>query len=221
MESPETKTTEINTLKEFLDENQKALAVAGVFMALGVFWKSFESNGVSSYISFLCFVITIPVFIEVRRTIKTRENWSWTLIIFVDIFVGIIALTAISLLVSFPNHAARYLNGIVVFGVATIVYGVFYLIFKKLKQRRYDKEVKRIEELKGKDFTPERSNIEITHRNNLARFYYELLDDLLRFVLFIGVIIGFVVSTFTGEALQALVDTSILGKQPMEISEPK
>jgi hypothetical protein len=91
------------TLKDFIDDHQKILAVIGVFVALAVFWSNLPLKYISSFISFLCLAATVPLFIEIYRSYNYKKS-SWLLTIFLNIFAPLMGYTAWYLLVGFRSH---------------------------------------------------------------------------------------------------------------------
>lgn len=74
------------TLKYFIDDHQKVLAVVGVFMALSIFFaNSPRLKDISVFISFLCFAVTIPLLLQIYASF-TRVKPTWLLLIFMNIF---------------------------------------------------------------------------------------------------------------------------------------
>jgi MFS family permease len=85
MEQPE----RLKTLKEFIDEHQKLLAVIGVFFALSFYFGKAELNRVSGFISFLFFAAAVVLLAEIYRAFNSKQS-SWMLIVFMNIFTPLI-----------------------------------------------------------------------------------------------------------------------------------
>ena len=94
------------SLKGFIDDHQKMISVIGVFIALGLLWKTIEGKESVPYISYLCFIITIPILFEIRRACNVKTA-STTLRIFIDTLTGILLFTGIELLTTFPERTLR------------------------------------------------------------------------------------------------------------------
>src|SRR5687768_8897445 len=104
------------SLKDFIEIYQKLIAVAGVFVALALFWKNIRPEESTPYISYLCLLITLPILFEVNRGYNYEKS-TWTLIAFMQIFDGIIFLTLYYVFISYPNHLEKILRGIVLFAL--------------------------------------------------------------------------------------------------------
>jgi hypothetical protein len=103
---------EVVTLKDFIDEHQKVLAVIGVFVALSVFWSNLPLKHISSFISFLCLAATVPLFLEIYRRFDYRKS-SWLLIIFLNIFTPLMGYTAWYLLIGYRSHWRTQMGNLV------------------------------------------------------------------------------------------------------------
>ncbi|MDQ1593256.1 MAG: hypothetical protein QOG71_3883 [Pyrinomonadaceae bacterium] len=94
---------ELLTLKDFIDDHQKVLAVIGVLIALSVFWGNQPLKHISSFISFLCLAATIPLFLEIYLKFNHKTS-SWLLIVFLNIFTPLMGYTAWYLLIGFRSQ---------------------------------------------------------------------------------------------------------------------
>jgi hypothetical protein len=129
------------SLKDFIEDYQKLIAVAGVFVALALFWKSIRSEESTPYISYLCLLITLPILFEVNRGYNYEKS-TWTLIAFMQIFDGIILFTLYYVLVSYPNHLEKILRGIVFFALFIgLINLVENMILSKLRKKDHDERV--------------------------------------------------------------------------------
>lgn len=165
------------TLKEFIEEYQKTIAVIGVFVALGLFWKTIYQKNSIPYISYLCFLITIPLLLEVRKGFNRNQS-SWNLVMFIDIFQGIFLFTAISLIIDYPEHFEKILGGVI--WTSTLL-SSFYLIDKigkHSKNKKYLKTLKYSEEIHKKDLPVEIRNEIVISRNNTLQSFYKLVNEL-------------------------------------------
>lgn len=87
MESQLTQATEPEklTLTKFINENEKILAVIGVFIALSAFLTTLPLKTLTTFLSFLCLVATIPLFFELYKKLFKPQK-TMNLIVFTNIF---------------------------------------------------------------------------------------------------------------------------------------
>ena len=98
---PDKKDTNRISLKEFIDDHQKLLAVIGVLVAVSVFFGNNQKlKDISVFISFLCLPATIPLLVEIYKNVNTLKA-SWLLIIFVNILTPLMAYVAWYLLLAY------------------------------------------------------------------------------------------------------------------------
>lgn len=97
------------TLGAFLDENQKSLAVLGVFAALGVIWKTSAIDDKMPVIAYLCFFITVPIFWEVMSRGYRAATGHWRLTWFLIVLNLIFYQAVITILFGWPEHAGQWI----------------------------------------------------------------------------------------------------------------
>lgn len=120
------------SLTKFLDENQRTIAVLGVFLALAIYWNNQPLRPISSFISFMCFAITIPMFVEVFRNYVNTVNRSWNLIIFANFFQPILLYSLWFFLVSYRANWESHMFSLV-FWVILIPIAILYSRMKVMR----------------------------------------------------------------------------------------
>ena len=175
------------SLKEFIDDYQKTIAVIGVFVALGLFWKNMHPDKPTPYISYLCFLITIPLLLEVNKG-YSKETASWNLRVFIEIFSIIFVLTTLSLITDYPEHLATVVTVVtctlLYFGAAAINDKVFTW----LKDRRYRKVVKMFEVYNERETDADKRS-EFLKLINKDLKLYRLICDVLSVIFLILIIL--------------------------------
>jgi hypothetical protein len=162
-DSPQ-QTPELITLKTFIDEYQKTISVIGVFVALGLLWKNISPEKSVPYLSYLCFLITIPLFIEVRRAYDYNKS-TWGLVIFQDIFTGILLFSVYHLLVDYPEHLERIIPGLV-WAVTFLGLGALAdKIFTNIRTNNYNRVVQRVEAMDKQGLPMQERNKIVTEWN--------------------------------------------------------
>lgn len=126
MQKEKTKTTEdtnneLVSLKEFIDEHQKIIAVFGVFVALGLFWKNLEIKEFASYPSMICFLIGILILFEIWRHIDTTKS-SWSVLIFANLLNIITFRIIFFVFVFFPDNRKYLISSTLTFGILISVW---------------------------------------------------------------------------------------------------
>jgi hypothetical protein len=172
------------SLKDFIEIYQKLIAVAGVFVALALFWKNIRPEESTPYISYLCLLITLPILFEVNRGYNYEKS-TWTLIAFMQIFDGIIFLTLYYVFVSYPNHLEKILRGIVLFA---LFIGLINLMEKKLmgklRKKDHEERIQRAEELRKK-------GLPLADREKEAELGFKASNIYLTFMEILGVLLVF------------------------------
>lgn len=207
---------EIKSLKEFIDDYQRVISVIGVFVALGLFWKNIYSDQPTPYISYLCFLITIPLLLEIRKGCDLKKS-SWSLRVFIEIFTGIFLLTALSLIADYPEHFATV--------IAAIISSIIYLSLINLtefssnyfKERAYKRTVKKVEELDKENINLEARNEIVKLENKMLNSFRNYIEAMQLCVLIIIFISNIVLYHYTSEFLHGVVD---LNKEIPQISIP-
>ena len=193
------------SLKEFIDDYQKVISVIGVFVALGLFWKNIYSNQPTPYISYLCFIITIPLLIEIRTGCDLKKS-AWNLRIFIEIFTGIFLLTAASLVTDYPEHLASIIAG----AISSIIYlsllNLTEYISKNLKDRAYIKTVKKVDKLDEQNLPLEVRNPIVTIENETLNAFRAYIDVMQLLILFLVFISNMVLYHYLSEFLHGIVD---------------
>lgn len=214
------KVEELQSLRDFIEINQKMIAVIGVFVAVGLFWKNIYKDEQSiPYISYLCFLITVPLFLEVRKGYESKKS-SWNLKFFVDIFSGILLLTSIHLLTNYTNHLESLLYGVIFglmfYGLNTLV----ELLGKYLKDKRYKQALKYERSLIEKETPIEERNILITRENSLIRRFGSIIDfsQLLSLILIIA--ICFKLTSLITDNIHLVLDVELQRKINVEVTVP-
>jgi hypothetical protein len=112
------------TLKDFVDDHQKMIAVIGVFVALGLLWKLIGKESPIPFLTYLCFFITIPLFLEIVIN-WYRINGTWRLRVFIELFVGILMLSLGHLVSDYPHH----FDVLLTYAIPLAVFlGIFHLL---------------------------------------------------------------------------------------------
>jgi hypothetical protein len=206
-------------LWEFIDKYQKTLAVVGVFMALGLFWKTIHSKESTPYLAYLCFLITVPLLIEVWRG-YSYETASWNLRFFFNVFSGIILFTTGNLIVEYPEHFATIVAG----GIWSVI-GISLISLQEkvgsyLKTRKYNRTVQRRLELIEEFGHSETTNELVGLSNKTLVSYYQMVNGFRALWILLSVIIAFSVFFYTESFLKAFVDIEVRQRQLLDVSQP-
>lgn len=204
------------SLKEFIEDHQKVISVIGVFMALGLFWHNMTDKETGSYVSFLCFLITVPLMVEVWRDV--RRVSSWNLIIFTNILTFIVFNTAYFIFMGFPN----YRNWLIKFILGILLFLLFILGLDKLLAYVKNLEVKRINKLlaetSSKISQEKLSELKTETSNYLARQMTRLeLVNLL--VFFLCILVSGYIANSVSPYINSFIEIQTIG-QPNELVPP-
>lgn len=162
------------TLLVFVNENEKALAVFGVFIALSAFFISLPLKTLSAFLAFLSLVAAIPIFFEIYKKLFTSTNRSLNLTVFSNILFLLFGYFVWYVLIAFrPQWRTELLK--VIFWV--IVLPLFIIcrrflvkvIINKITTFIYDR-ARRLDLKSEKD-------LEKTVQKRLAAFEKELSDS--------------------------------------------
>lgn len=183
----ETETEKSDSLKDFIEDNQKLLAVIGVFIGIGLFWKNIYGKADVPYISYLCFLATVPIFIEIHRNYDFSKA-NWNLKVFIILFQGVLLYT-IGNLLTYSDHIITILPGLLWFISS---YALIHLIGKLqsfVNHIPYNSLGKDIVELQEKDVPTDKINEYVTKQNDLLKKFYEI-NEKIAVVLVILVLVG-------------------------------
>jgi hypothetical protein len=189
------------SLKDFIEIYQKMIAVAGVFVALALFWKNIRPEEATPYISYLCLLITLPILFEVNRGYNYEKS-TWTLIAFMQIFDGIILFTLYYVLVSYPNHLEKISRGIVFFAVFIgLVNLMERRLMGRLRKKDYEERVQRAEELRTK-------GLPVADRHKDADLSFKASSIYLTAMEILGVILVFLLTVLIASLLDPYLTTT-------------
>lgn len=172
------------SLKDFIEIYQKMIAVAGVFVALALFWKNIRPEESTPYISYLCLLITLPILFEVNRGYNYEKS-TWTLIAFMQIFDGIIFLTLYYVFVSYPSYLEKIFRAFLLFA---IFIGLINLmenkLMGKLRKKDHEERIQRAEELRKK-------GLPLADREKEAKLEFKASSIYLTFMEILGALLVF------------------------------
>lgn len=163
------------TLWDFIEKYQRVISVAGVFVALALFWKIVLGQASAPYISYLCLLITVPLLLEANKGYEYEKS-SWNLVAFMSLWYGILAYTAYYLLVGYPDHLYNIVLGLI---FATLNYSLLFLttrFFNAMKLNEYKRAVGFQKFLEEKESSIEKRNELMTQKNEDSRKYYRTID---------------------------------------------
>lgn len=186
-EEPTKDPQQLKSLKDFIEDYQKLIAVAGVFVALALFWKNIRPEESTPYISYLCLLITLPILFEVNRGYNYEKS-TWTLIAFMQIFDGIIFLTLYYVFVSYPSHLEKILRGIVLFALFIALINLMEKkLMGKLRKKDHKERIQRAEELRKK-------GLPLADREKQAELEFKASNIYLTFMEILGVLLVFCIT---------------------------
>lgn len=214
MDTPNNEQIEIVTLKDFLDDNQKSIAVVGVFAALGLIWKSTVATGQNvPLVAYLCFFITVPILWEVRSRYPGHIA-HWRLTWFMDWFTAIFFLSFLSVLISWPEHLGLTITAVLGFVILTFGFKFLAQAEARAKAKKRTKYLDDWNAVNEDD--PERS-IKLTSLN--AEYLKFNWKEEVRTVVPVLVLVLVVLSSwlFLSNLLQAIIDVDIRRLKMFEI----
>lgn len=216
-ENAETNNTDrpLVSLKEFINEYEKTLTVVGVFIALGLFWKTINKDNSIPYISYLCFLITLPLLWEVWRGYNARKS-SWNLVIFITLFQGIFVGTVLQMLFDYPQHLSRLFGGVGWLILIVILSMLADKGFTYLRHRDYIDAVEYINKLKALGVEQTKINEE-TLKSNSNRNRRDRLLDISEAGIFLAIII---ISLFVWAYAQTFIDVLIYTNSEVNVEAP-
>lgn len=101
---------QLETLTEFIEKNQRMIAVIGVLSALGIFWASSPvAQRISPSVPFFCMLATLPIYWEIAFTNFDSSRSRWSVIIFVNLFTPLMLGTVWYALLGFTEDRERQL----------------------------------------------------------------------------------------------------------------
>jgi hypothetical protein len=191
------------SLKAFLDDYQRSIAVLGVFVALGIVWKTVQGKDSIPYVSYLCFLITIPILLEARKGYDYSKA-SWNLVIFIHIFQGILFLIALSLVVDYPDHLEKIIVGVIWMGIVLPLVTLIERVTNKMRASDYNDKVAFAESLDKNMPISDRNEIMVSVNAGLRKLYrivwvFEgvlILLALFFSLMFVGYISEYIHATF-------------------------
>lgn len=208
------------SLWEFIEKFQKTFAVIGVFIVLGLFWKNAHPNEPTPYLSFLCFLITIPLFLEVWKDYEQNKS-SWNLIAFFYIFAGIVCLSVVELIFSFPNHLTTLIAGLC--WIVCMLFFGFLLdkTFNFFKNRAYKKALKKVEDLDKKMLPQNTRNEMVLLINEGAKIDYKFFERISKLAFIGAIILSLIIQYYVNTTLQAVFDKRLYSIEKIEIPPVK
>jgi hypothetical protein len=165
----------LKSLKDFIEESQRLVAVIGVFVALALFWKVVLGQNSAPYISYLCLLATVPLLIEINKGYDYHKS-SWNLVAFVSLLYGILAYTSYYLIVGYPDHLHSILVGLVFSTICYTLFAATNRFFNAMKTREYSRNVKFYEALEKSEIPQARRNEVMKQKNEDATKYYRSID---------------------------------------------
>jgi len=196
---------QLTSLRTFIEDNQRLIAVLGVFVALALFWKVVLAQESAPYISYLCLLTTIPLIIEINRTYN-YDNSSWNLVAFVSLLYGILAYTGYYLLVGYPNHLHGIVNGLIFAMLNYSLLAVINRFINLMKTNEYERNFsfqKRLEEL---GFPLERRNELMTETNADAKKFYRSIDRTQAVLTICGFVMSIFATALVSNYTRAIID---------------
>jgi len=208
------------TLKEFVEDHQKLIAVAGVFVALGLFWKSVYTDGQVPYVSYLCFFITIPLFIEIAKDYK-YENSSWNLIFFQQIFAGIFLFGLTYITSQYVEHTVTLVAGFLWFGIFTFLNYLAEKAASWFKNHEYNWALTQQEEINAMGLPVDKRNDLIEGLDRVLKKAYLAADAFGLLGLILSLILSFLIAGYTHILLAAFIETQVQQKQVEKVDPPQ
>lgn len=208
----EKETKKLVSLKDFIEDYQKIIAVIGVFIALALFWKNLQPTDPTPYISYLCILITVPLLLEVRKAYDYDKS-SWNLVVFINVFYGIFFLTIYYLIISYPNYLEKIFTGVV---FALLLYPSLAVIRKfvdGLKVRDYESRLKFAKALEENDVPLAKRNEMNAKENAWAARFSKRIDIGSNVFAIILLVLSLAVASYAGNYIHASFDV-ILDRTP-------
>jgi hypothetical protein len=193
------------SLKDFIDDHQKMIAVIGVFMALAVFWSNLPLNQFSSVASFWCLIATTPLYFEIYKNYLQKKS-TLSLTIFLNLFTPIMYYTTKYVFIAFrPQWKDHMINLILWIFVIPA-----WLLYKKIDIRK--KLEKSSDDMMEKALTnkewSEKNKEEMRVKWGKERIgLINIKHSLINFTtIVIFLIIGTIVAYFTSNWLNGMLD---------------
>jgi hypothetical protein len=221
VENSDGEVTELVTLWSFIEKFQKTFAVIGIFIVVGLFWKSNSPNGEVPYIYYLCFLITIPLFVEVWRDFKFDKS-DWNLVIFFSLFSGIVFSSVFELISGFPKHRSVLIAGVISIAVvggigqlcAVLLDRLDNWFLNKLNQRLL-KEVQKVDE----------KHLPLDERNEILKIIKRKLESDYKLFRYMGgaglvcvLILGLLFSSYyVYNPVRAIIDPSSYSNEEITV----
>lgn len=196
------------SLKDFIETNQKTMAVTGVFVALALFWKTIQHEDSTPYVSYLCLLITVPLLIEILREYDYAKA-SWNLFVFMQIFYGVVGFTLYYLVTAYPSHLEKIINAVIYLVIYLPLLALGNKIISKFRQRDYEARVAYIKSIEDSVSIELRNDIVTSGNSRSARFFTYL--DILTFLLV--VVLSFFIWAPANSYVHATFD-AILERSP-------
>lgn len=120
----------LQTLTDFIEENQRMIAVIGVLSALGIFWGSSPiAQKTSPTVPFFCMLATLPLYYEIGFRNFDIKKSEWSVVIFVNLFTPLMFGTVWYSVIGFSDARDEQLP----YFVCLVFYIAAWQLYKKLK----------------------------------------------------------------------------------------
>lgn len=126
------------SLEQFISENDKTLAVIGVFIALAALWLTLPLKTISTFLAFLSIIATFPLFFELYKKLWFAKG-TLNLIIFTNIFTLLAGYSIWYVLVAFRPQWKTELYKVVFWTLLLTV----IISYKKFFNARIEKWINR------------------------------------------------------------------------------
>jgi hypothetical protein len=138
----------LRTIKEFIDDHERILAVIGVLTGIAVLWQQLPTaNSISPAVPLWCILATLPLYFEIWRRFDGSKS-TWSLIVFLNLFTPIIVGTARYVFVAFRpqwEEAMPQIIGGVLLIAAYFVYPLVKIpkLAEKWERRRRERSFRK------------------------------------------------------------------------------
>lgn len=120
----------LTTITDYIDQNQKTMAVIGVLTALAVFWDSLPEKSLSPEVPFFLFIATIPLYFELWRNFDYKKSTK-LLVLFFNLLSPVILGATRFVFLSFRGEWQSRMSQVVLWCFALPL----WLLYKKYNLR--------------------------------------------------------------------------------------
>lgn len=135
----------LRTIKDFIDDHERLLAVIGILTGLAVLWGQLPSSTISPTVPLWCMLATLPLYWEIFRRFDFERS-TWSLVVFVNLFTPIAFSTTWYVFVAFRPQWVDTMPRVVGMVLLLSSWGILrllpikklvYWFLRKIQERTY------------------------------------------------------------------------------------